>query len=48
MLTKYKPIKRVKRGQVKRLSFLQVWGRKGSLWYNEKNIIGFGVGFLKW
>jgi len=25
-----------------------VWGRKGSLWYNKKNIIGFGVGFLKW
>jgi hypothetical protein len=25
-----------------------VWVEIGSLWYNEKNIIGFGVGFLKW
>jgi len=29
-------------------NFLRVWVRKGSLWYNYKNIIGFGVGFLKW
>jgi len=25
-----------------------VWGRKGSLWYNQKNVICFVVGFLKW
>jgi len=29
-------------------TFWLVWGGKMGLWYNEKNIIGFGVGFLKW
>jgi len=29
-------------------NFLRVWVGRGSLWYNKKNIICFGVGFLKW